>query len=138
MQYAGVPYLFFKNFDEGGIMPATIKTIIDTYQGGWLSLDADTGSLSPEETLTNTIQRNLISKTPRDYEKYLVDHPVFHDTADLGMSGSLHQWRVELDRDQIYALVSQATTDLSGTGLTAEYSDDLRSHLAQSTFSGTI
>jgi hypothetical protein len=98
----------------------------------------DTGSLSPEETLINTIQRNLITKTPRDYEKYLVDHPVFRDTADLGMSGSLHRWSVELDRDQIYALVSQVTTDLSGTGLTAEYSTDLRSRLAQTSFSGTI
>jgi hypothetical protein len=138
MQYAGIPYLLFRDISEGGVVPATIKAIIDKYQGSWLSLDVDTGSLSPEETLVNTIQRNLITKTPRDYEKYLVDHPVFRDTADLGMSGSLHQWSVELDRDQIYALVSQVTTDLSGTGLTAEYSTDLRSRLAQVSFSGTI
>jgi hypothetical protein len=138
MQYAGVPYLLFRDISEGGLIPATIKSIIDKYQGSWLSIDTDTGSLSPEENLINTIQQNLITKTPRDYEKYLVDHPVFHDTADLGMSGSLHLWSVGLDRDQIYALVSRVTTDLSGTGLTVEYSDDLRSRLAQASFSGTI
>jgi hypothetical protein len=120
------------------MIPSDIQPIIERFQKNWLSLEGDSGSLVPEQLLIQTIQKNLITKTPHDYEKYLVDHPVFHDTADLGMSGSLHQWTVELDRDQIYALISQVTTDLSGTGLTTEYSDDLRSRLALSTFSGTI
>lgn len=121
------------------MLPPDIQPIIERFQKNWLSLEVDSGSIVlPEELLVQTIQKNLLTKTPADWERYLVDHPLFRDTADLGMSGSLHLWSVELDRDQIYALVSRVTTDLSGTGLTAEYSDDLRSRLAQASFSGTI
>lgn len=78
--------------------------------------------------------RNILTKSLTDVEKYATDYPIFRDTADLGMSGSLQYWSVELDRAQILALSKQLSLDLAGTGMTDEYTRTLESNLATISF----
>ena len=79
-----------------------------------------------------------MSKSLADIEKYATDYMIFRDIGDLGMSGSLHYWSVELDRTQILALTQKLTLDLSGTGMTEQASTELKKNLETLSFSGKI
>ena len=94
--------------------------------------------MSSAENFGYNIGRNLMSKSLSDVEKYATTYPIWRDTADLGMSGSLHYWSVELDRPQIVSLIKQLSLDLSGTGMTDTDVQTLESNLATMAFSGKI
>jgi hypothetical protein len=77
-------------------------------------------------------------KSLSDIEKYATDYPIFKDTGDLGMSGSLHMWNIEIDRTNILALTRKLSNDLTGTGLTDEYAKNIETNLVSLSFSGKI
>lgn len=54
------------------------------------------------------------------------------------MSGALHMYAIDLDRDAVVGLVSDVTKRLTGSGVSDEDQKQLRSQLGQLTFSGTI
>ena len=121
------------------MMGDDIKKVLKKYENSWLSLTEQTNiGMSPDELAGYNIGRNLMSKSLPDIEKYATDYPIWRDTADLGMSGSLHYWSVELDRNQVLTLAKQLSLDLAGTGMTDESARALESNLATLSFSGKI
>jgi hypothetical protein len=94
--------------------------------------------MSPAELAGYNIGRNLMTKSLSDIKKYATEYSLFRDTADLGMSGSLHIWSVELHKSNILALSKQLTLDLAGTGMTDAESAELAKNLEAVSFSGKI
>ncbi len=132
-------YLSYKNLIDAGMMSDNIKAVLKKYENTWLSLvDQSSSGMTTEELMGYNIARNLATKSLTDLEKYAIDYPVFRDTADLGMSGSLHFWTVELDRANILALSKQLTIDLVGTGMTDENIKNLEKNLKSVSFSGKL
>ena len=120
-------------------MSDDIKTVLKKYENTWLSLAPQTNiGMSPDELMGYNMGHNILTKSLADIEKYATSYPVFHDTADLGMSGSLHYWSVELDRASILSLSKQLTVDLAGTGMTDADSATLAKNLESASFSGKI
>lgn len=63
-------------------------------------------------------------------KKYLKDYPIFRSTADLGMSGSVHMWSVELDREKLMALIEKVSLDLSGEAMTDTDKESMKQDLS--------
>ena len=132
-------YLSYKNLVDTGMMADDIKKVLKKYENTWLSLTEQANiGMTPEELIGYNMGRNILTKSLTDIEQYATDYPVFRDTADLGMSGSLHYWSVELDRTQILALSKQLTMDLAGTGMTDTDSAELSKSLEAVSFAGKI
>ncbi len=132
-------YISYKNIVDAGMMSDDIKKILTKYENTWLSLSEQANiGMTPDELVGYNMGRNILTKSLTDVEKYATDYPIFRDTADLGMSGSLQYWSVELDRAQILSLTKQLTTDLAGTGMTDADSLDLAKNLETVSFSGKI
>lgn len=121
------------------MMSDDIKTVLKKYENSWLSLAAkpDT-NISGEDLVSYNIARNLTTRSLSDIEKYLTEYPILRDTADLGMSGSLHVWTVEIDRENIVSLSKQITRDLAGTGITDSDIVNLQKNLESLSFSGKM
>lgn len=120
-------------------MSDDIKKVLQKYEHTWLALSGQPNlGMTPDELAGYNITRNLMSISLTDIEKYATHYPIWRDTVDLGMSGSLHSWSVELDRTQILSLAKQLSLDLTGTGMTPEYTHTLESSLAMVSFSGKI
>lgn len=121
------------------MMSDDIKKVLKKYENNWLSLiEKSSSAMTTKELMEYTIARNLTTKSLSDIEKYLTDYPILRDTADLGMSGSLHFWSVELDRAHILALSKQLTADLAGTGMTDADATALAKNLESLSFSGKM
>jgi len=109
-------FLSFKNINDEGVIPTAVKSIIKKYEGRWLNIMGKTNTdMSNEELIGYNIGKNIFMKSLTDIEKYITDYPIWKDTADLGMSGSLHIWSVDLDRTNIVALAKKLSLDLAGT-----------------------
>ena len=71
----------------------------------------------------------------KDIEAYLTNYPIWKSTADLGMSGSLHRFAIDLDREGVMNLIKKVTLDLSGSGMTKEIEEDMKKSLEALSFS---
>ncbi len=71
-------------------------------------------------------------------EEYLTTYPIWKSKSDLGMSGSLHTYAVELDREKVVILIDTITSDLTGSGMTDEDRSSLRTELANVGLVGTM
>jgi hypothetical protein len=79
-----------------------------------------------------------MSKSIGDIEKYATTYPIMREIADLGMSGSLHVWSVELDRAHMISLARDLYSDISGTGMTASGVIDLQRAIDTMSWSGRL
>ncbi|MBC7498403.1 hypothetical protein H7170_02055 [Candidatus Gracilibacteria bacterium] len=132
-------YVSYKNLVDIGMMSDDVKAVLKKYENSWLSMTQKASiDMSTEELTSYKIGKNLMTKSLSDIEKYATDYMIWRDTADLGMSGSLHYWSVDLDRTQISALAKQLSLDLVGTGMTLENIKTLESNLSTLSFSGRL
>lgn len=139
ISHNGESYVSFKNIVDVGMMSEDVKQVLKKYEGTWLNMMAKSeGGMSPEELMGYNIGKNLVTKSLDDIEKYITDYPIWKETADLGMSGSMHYWTVEIHRENIVSLLKKVTLDLSGSGLTNENVADLEKSLGLLSFSGKL
>jgi hypothetical protein len=132
-------YLSYKNIVDVGVIPEPVKAIIKKYESTWLNISQGSiDEMSAEELMGYNIGKNIFTKSLSDLEKYALDFPIFKETGDLGMSGALHFWSVELDRSNIVNLAKQLTKDLAGTGITDENIKAMTTSLESISFSGKI
>jgi hypothetical protein len=54
------------------------------------------------------------------------------------MSGSIHQFAIDMDRDSVMKLVKSVMLDLSGSGMDADMEKEIRDNLDTLTFSGVL
>lgn len=92
------------------------------------------------ETDMNTykLSQSLSRMTLSDIETYMKEYPLLRETQDLGMSGSLHVYRVSLAKDAILALMSDFTTKATGKDMDAEMKKNLNTSLTETNLEGTI
>jgi hypothetical protein len=97
------------------MMTDDIRQVLAKYENMWLNMSGQSMIVdaSSQDDPSYIITQNLLSKSLLDIEKYATDYPIWRDTADLGMSGSLHYWSVEFDRIQLIALAKQLSLDLA-------------------------
>lgn len=133
----GDTYVSYKNLIDIGMMSEDAQKILKQYEGAWLNLQSQSG-MTADEQMGYTFTKNLFTKSPKDIAKYFRDAPVLKDMADLGMSGALHLYAVDLDRANIVTLSKKLTLDLSGTGLTDERVKELEANLKSVSFSGVL
>lgn len=100
----GDTFFRFQDFRDGGVLPEDIRKVFDTYNNTWLSWTREdarkslSGTLTPEEEMTLTVTENISKITLENIEQYLTKNPLWQPTADLGMSGALHLWSIDLNR----------------------------------------
>lgn len=133
-------YFFFNELKDENLLPEDVRNMLSTYAGTWLSwtredMRKSLSGASEEEILSNTIVENLSRMTLVDIEKYLKKYPFFKEAADLGMSGSMHVFAVDVDRVAILSLMKEVTEDLAGTGISADDQAEIESTLASLIFS---
>jgi hypothetical protein len=96
-----------------------MRTIFANYNDTWLSwtqAEAEAGITDPQELRVMAMTKNLAKMDIATIEKYLTTYPIWKQVADLGMSGSLHVYSVELDREK--ADQSALRTELTNIGIT--------------------
>ncbi len=80
-----------------------------------------------------------ISKlTIADVEGYLTKYHIWKQTADLGMSGSIHTFAIDLDRETVLILATQVTKDLTNSGISDTDKKGIQDSLSALMFSGTL
>jgi hypothetical protein len=132
-------YMSYKNIVDIGMIPEQTKEIIKKYENTWLNIaEKSPTDMSSEELMGYTIGKNIFMKSTSDIEKYATEYPLLKSTADLGMSGSLHMFSIEIDRANILALTKKLSLDLAGTGITDDYAKTVETNLTELSFSGVI
>lgn len=125
------------------MIPEEIVTILQKYANVWFSLKKEemntalSGS-TQEDILASVISENLSTLTLAESKKFLGDFPIFHETQDLGMSGSLHAYAITLDRENIVNLVDTVSKRITGSGLLTEEKTTLTENLGKFEGSGTL
>lgn len=135
-------YFFFNGLKDS-LLPEDMHTVLAKYEKTWLSWTKEDmrktlSGASSDEILANTIVENLSQMTLDDLEKYLSKYPIFTHTADLGMSGSLHVFAVDLDRNAVLGLAANLTQDLTGSGMSESQKQTIQNGLEGLSFSGTL
>lgn len=134
-------HILYKNLESATLMTPEMRTIFAKYTDTWLSwtqAEAEAGITDPQELRVMAMTKNLAKMNLKTVEKYLTTYPIWKQVADLGMSGSLHVFSVELDREKAITLVDTITTDLTGSGLTTDDQSALRSELTNIGITGTL
>jgi hypothetical protein len=134
-------HLLYKDLEAASFMTPELRTIFTKYNDSWLSwtqAESEAGITDPQELRVMAMTKNLAKMDLETVEKYLTTYPIWKETADLGMSGSLHTYSVELDREQVIILVDTITTDLTGSGLTTDDQSALRAELMDIGLVGTL
>ena len=128
---------FFKitNLSSENLLPPETVALLKKYEGKWLSYTAEdrmkalSGS-TEEEQIQVQVSEMLSKMTIDDIEQYLTKYPIFKQTADLGMSGSLHNYSVELDRTNIIALADDFTRKATGKPLSEDAKKNISDNLS--------
>ena len=136
---------FFKitNLSSENLLPLETVTLLKKYEGKWLSYTAEdrmkalSGS-TEEEQIQIQISEMLSKMILDDVEQYLTKYPIFKQTADLGMSGSLHNYNVELDRTNIIALVDDFTQKATGKPLGEDAKKNISDNLSGMNITGMM
>ena len=132
-------YVSYKNITSVGVIPDAVATVLKKYENTWLNITQQSqAEMSAEELMGYNIGKNLFTKSLVDIEKYATEYIFWKETADLGMSGSIHMWSVELDRTNILELAKRLSLDLAGTGMTTENADAIQKNLDTISFSGKL
>jgi hypothetical protein len=134
-------HLLYKGLESATLMTPEMRTIFAKYNDSWLSWtqgETEAGITDPQELRALAMTKNLAKMDIEAVERYLTTYPIWRETADLGMSGGLHAYSVELDREQVISLIDTITTDLTGSGLTAEERSDFQRDLASIGLVGTL
>jgi hypothetical protein len=134
-------HILYKNLESATLITPEMRTIFANYNDTWLSwtqAEAEAGITDPQELRVMAMTKNLAKMDIATIEKYLTTYPIWKQVADLGMSGSLHVYSVELDREKAITLVDTITTDLTGSGLTTEDQSALRTELTNIGITGTL
>jgi hypothetical protein len=134
-------HILYKNLEAASLMTPEMRTIFAKYNDSWLSwtqAESEAGITDPQELRVMAMTKNLAKMDLKTVEKYLTTYPIWKETADLGMSGSLHAYSVELDREQVIILVDTITTDLTGSDLTTDDQSALRAELMDIGLVGTL
>ncbi len=84
------------------------------------------------------LSQSLSRMTLSDIKTYMKEYPLLRETQDLGMSGSLHMYRVSLAKDTLLALMSDFTKKATGKDMDAEMKKNLDASLAETSLDGTI
>ncbi|MFZ2255414.1 MAG: hypothetical protein WAW59_04545 [Patescibacteria group bacterium] len=118
-----------------------MREVFGKFDGTWLSWtreEARAGITDPTELQAMNMLENLSKIDKNQIEKYLVEYPIWKSTEDMGMSGALHLYKVELDREKAIALMNVVKLDLTGSGFSSEEQSALREQLALVGLSGTM
>lgn len=132
ISHNGDLYMQYKNLKDFGISTDDIRAVFSRFDGKWLSwtqADARREVMTTEEQQALEIADSLQKMNLDKIKEYLVKYPVWKSTEDLGMSGGLQMYRVELDKDKIVALADTVNKDLTGSGFSEEDRSLLRSNL---------
>lgn len=102
-----------------------MSQIFAKYNKKWISITAEdtfaslTGA-TEQERMQFQVSQMLSQLTLGEIESYLVQYPIWKETKDLGMSGALHQYSVELHRENIIALIEDFTKKATGQSLSED------------------
>lgn len=139
MSHTAESFISYKNLTSVGVIPDAVATVLKKYENTWLNItEQSQADMSADELMGYNIGKNLFTKSLIDIEKYATDYPVWKDTLDLGMSGSLHMWAIELNRGNVVELAKRLSLDLAGTGMTQESIDMMSKNLEALSFSGKM
>ncbi len=141
ISHDGDLYLEYKNLRDIGFSTEEIRAVFGKFDGKWLSwtqADARNEVMTAEEKRALEMADNLQKMDMDKIKKYLLTYPIWKSTEDLGMSGALQMYRVELDREKVVGLIQAINQDLSGAPLTESELASLQSDIAKIQLSGTM
>ena len=143
LSLAGDSFFFFKNLQDAGFMTPEMKKVFDTYNNSWLAWTREDtmkslSGATPEEQLSFTVTENISKMSLKDLENYLTDFPLLTAKEDLGMSGALHMFQVELDRKNTLALAEKLARDLTQSGMTDVGRENFKNSLDAMNLAGTV
>jgi hypothetical protein len=118
-----------------------MREVFEKFDGTWLSWtreDARAEITDPIELQAMTILENLSKMNKKQVQSYLTDYSILTSTEDMGMSGALHVYKVQLDREKVFALLNTLKLDLSGAEYSNEEQGILRDQLELVNISGTM
>ncbi len=126
-----------------GFLPPELSQIFAKYNKKWISITAEdtfaslTGA-TEQERMQFQVSQMLSQLTLGEIESYLIQYPIWKETKDLGMSGALHQYSVELHRENIIALIEDFTKKATGQSLSEDAKWALRADLDSLSLVGTL
>lgn len=138
---AGDIYVNYKNLKDIGFLTTDMREVFTRFEGKWLSwtqAEAQSDITDPTEIEAMKLAENISKLDRKQITKYLTVYPIWKSTADLGMSGALHMYSVELDSENVLSMMNAIRTDLLETGFTPDELTALREQLALIRLTGTL
>ncbi len=131
------------NVTSENLLPTETLDILKKYDGKWLSYTSEDrkkalSGATDEEIAQFQVGEMLSKMTLDDVENYLTKYPVWKEAADLGMSGSLHSYSVELNNQNIIALVDDFTQKATGKSMADDAKTNLANDLSGIHITGTM
>lgn len=133
--------MLYENLRNLGISTQEMDAVFQKFDGKWLSwtqedVRADTIDLAEIQAID--MIDNISKFDKQKIEKYLIDTPLLKSTQDIGMSGSLYFYQVEIDREAIFSLMSSLKRDITGIAFTSQEEEAIKSQIALINIAGTM
>jgi hypothetical protein len=140
--HGGDAYFRYEDLKSIGL-DDTVGSIFEKYKNTWLSLkktdiENSLSGSSEEDIMSYHLSEAITRLTLSDIEKYLTDFPIWKEKKDLGMSGSLHMFEVEIARENIVAMVDAFTKEATGKWLSNNVKEELQKSLWETQFWWTL
>lgn len=132
---AGDIFFRYINLESPEMIDSEMMKIFAKYNNNWLAmtkadiLDSLSGS-SEDDVLSYKISQALTELTLSDVEKYLTTYPIWKETKDLGMSGTLHQFEVELAKENLIAIAQDFSKKATGKELSPDSLKNITDNLS--------
>jgi len=92
----------------------------------------------PIELQALDLLENISKLTKKEIQEYTNTYKIFRSTKELGMSGSLQMYAIELDRDALIGLLDALKKDLTTTGFDVDDIAALQSSMADISITGEM
>lgn len=132
---AGDVFVRFAGIEGKELITPEMQAVLTKYNNTWLAmtekdiLDSMSGG-TEEEIMSYQISQALTQMSLEDIEKYLTTYPIWKEIKSVGMSGSLHQYEVELAKENVIAIAKDFSKKATGKDLSAETLKSLTDNLS--------
>jgi predicted HAD superfamily phosphohydrolase YqeG len=123
ISHNGDAYFLFSELMSSELLSPQIQAVLKKYDSTWLSWTRDDAmkalsGATEEEALATTITNNLSKMTLSDVSASLKKHMIWKATGSSTSSGNLQVFPIDLNRENVIALVDSMSRDITGSGMT--------------------
>lgn len=140
---AGDTFFRLSGLKPTELIDTEVQKVLQKYDKVWLSLSAKDiessfSGASQNDLMSYQISRAISTMTLADLESYMTQYPIWKNTKDLGVSGDIHSYAVEVNQENILAMTDAFVKKATGKPLDESTRKDITNSLTQIHVDGTM